>query len=252
VEKNHIEKVADVLGIDPDISLNDIAQLLSECLGHSFTKNAERLKFFHRWAESPVQNLVIALELATNKSEPSKHQIVPKPSPSTVNDCGNQISAKQRKQAKVEKKRIKKQAKKQAIKAIKAYRHLKSQNKNPRLKAAKQETKSVVRKPQPKASFHAPKVPFSFDHNFIKSNDFLLTDEWRDLRKSVVSHYGTRCMCCKRDPTPGNGLYVNVDHIKPRKTHPQLALLFDNLQVLCNICNKGKGNWDTTDWRPKK
>lgn len=42
---------------------------------------------------------------------------------------------------------------------------------------------------------------------------------------------------------------MNVDHIKPRKTHPHLALDPSNLQVLCDVCNHGKGNWDKTDWR---
>ena len=44
---------------------------------------------------------------------------------------------------------------------------------------------------------------------------------------------------------------MNVDHIKPRKKFPELALVEDNLQVLCGACNHGKGNWDQTNWRPK-
>lgn len=42
---------------------------------------------------------------------------------------------------------------------------------------------------------------------------------------------------------------MNVDHIKPRKLFPELALDPDNLQVLCHECNHGKGNWDMTDFR---
>lgn len=54
-------------------------------------------------------------------------------------------------------------------------------------------------------------------------------------------------MCC--GATPATGAVMNVDHIKPRKLYPHLALDVDNLQILCSDCNHGKGNWDMTDWR---
>ena len=57
-----------------------------------------------------------------------------------------------------------------------------------------------------------------------------------------------RCMRC--GVTPRKRSDVNVDHIKPRKTHPHLALDFDNLQVLCRWCNKRKGNKNDADYRP--
>ena len=80
------------------------------------------------------------------------------------------------------------------------------------------------------------------------SPEFLQTFAWRKLRMQVLKHYGRRCMCC--GATPDTGAVIHVDHIKPRKLFPQLALDFDNLQVLCGDCNHGKGNWDRTDWRP--
>lgn len=86
--------------------------------------------------------------------------------------------------------------------------------------------------------------------DFIASNSFLGTSVWRQLRMTVLEHYGSQCMCC--GAIPGGDIVMNVDHIKPRKTHPHLALEFDNLQVLCNVCNHGKGNWSTADLRPKK
>jgi hypothetical protein len=33
--------------------------------------------------------------------------------------------------------------------------------------------------------------------------------------------------------------------------YPALQLEFDNLQVLCDDCNRGKGRDDETDFRPK-
>ncbi len=82
-----------------------------------------------------------------------------------------------------------------------------------------------------------------------RADAFLSSFEWRRKRMEVLKHYGATCMCC--GASPRTGAVVNVDHIKPRKTHPHLALDFDNLQVLCDACNHGKGNWDRTDWRPQ-
>lgn len=79
--------------------------------------------------------------------------------------------------------------------------------------------------------------------------DFLQSFEWRKVRMQALLKYGAKCMAC--GATPKTGAVMNVDHIKPRLTHPELALDLDNLQVLCSDCNHGKGNWDCTDWRNK-
>ena len=79
------------------------------------------------------------------------------------------------------------------------------------------------------------------------SDSFLKTYEWRSLRMLALKNHGARCQCC--GATAANGVMIHVDHVKPRKTHPHLALALDNLQILCEVCNHGKGNWDTTDWR---
>jgi len=78
-------------------------------------------------------------------------------------------------------------------------------------------------------------------------NDFLLSYEWRRLRMEALKLYGPRCQCC--GATPKTGAVMNVDHIKPRLKYPELALDINNLQILCGVCNHGKGNWDETDWR---
>ncbi|MFM2254144.1 MAG: hypothetical protein RJB68_2481 [Pseudomonadota bacterium] len=79
------------------------------------------------------------------------------------------------------------------------------------------------------------------------SETFLKSPEWARARMHAFVRYGNRCQCC--GASPGGGVVLNVDHIKPRKTHPHLALNLTNLQVLCDTCNLGKGNWDATDWR---
>lgn len=89
-------------------------------------------------------------------------------------------------------------------------------------------------------------VKFSNKAN-VASADFLNTYEWRVVRMQALKKYGPVCMCC--GDSPKNGAVMNVDHIKPRKLFPDLALELSNLQILCSPCNHGKGNWDQTDWR---
>ena len=81
----------------------------------------------------------------------------------------------------------------------------------------------------------------------VKSDKFLESFEWRSLRMMALKKYSPKCMCC--GATPATGAVMNVDHIKPRKLFPALALDINNLQILCHECNHGKGNWDRTDWR---
>ena len=87
----------------------------------------------------------------------------------------------------------------------------------------------------------------SVDGIDVTTNEFLSTYQWRKVRMEALKKYGPKCMCC--GATPATGAVMNVDHIKPRKLFPSMALDINNLQVLCHECNHGKGNWDQTDWR---
>lgn len=98
-------------------------------------------------------------------------------------------------------------------------------------------------KPQPSKSIWKP----SKSKSFVASDDFLSSYEWRRIRLVVLKRDGAKCACC--GATPATGAVMNVDHIKPRKIYPELALDPNNLQVLCHECNHGKGNWDMTDFR---
>jgi hypothetical protein len=96
----------------------------------------------------------------------------------------------------------------------------------------------------PVHTVYAAKKPAIHPHS---TDAFLASYEWRRVRMQVLKRDGARCACC--GSTPADGVKMNVDHIKPRKLYPQLALDLSNLQVLCEVCNHGKGNWDMTDWR---
>lgn len=81
----------------------------------------------------------------------------------------------------------------------------------------------------------------------VASMEFLNTRAWRTLRYRAIVKHGNKCQACGSGPEQGR--VINVDHIKPRKLYPELALALTNLQILCDLCNAGKGNWDQTDWR---
>lgn len=84
------------------------------------------------------------------------------------------------------------------------------------------------------------------NYHYINSAEFLQSYEWRQLRFLALQKYGRRCQCC--GASPESGAVMHVDHVKPRRKFPALALDINNLQVLCEDCNHGKGNL-TVDFR---
>lgn len=76
---------------------------------------------------------------------------------------------------------------------------------------------------------------------------FYRSQAWRRLRYEVLLKYSRACMACGATDTT-----IHVDHIKPLRKYWNLRLDFNNLQVLCEECNHGKGSWDETDFRPQR
>lgn len=77
--------------------------------------------------------------------------------------------------------------------------------------------------------------------------DFYSSRAWKILRYQAFERHGNKCQCC--GISPSLGAVLHVDHIKPKSTHPHLALDLNNLQILCSDCNMGKINQFQTDWR---
>ena len=73
---------------------------------------------------------------------------------------------------------------------------------------------------------------------------FYYSPDWLCLRTRVIQKYGSKCMKC------GSQESIAVDHIKPRSKFPELELDFDNMQVLCRVCNSSKSNRHVVDYRP--
>lgn len=72
------------------------------------------------------------------------------------------------------------------------------------------------------------------------TDDFMVSEEWFVLKAQTIAKYGCTCMKCKKQIK--RWTHINVDHIKPRKYFPHLKNDPNNLQILCGMCNKNKGN----------
>lgn len=84
-------------------------------------------------------------------------------------------------------------------------------------------------------------------YNYIISTGFLKCFDWLRIRMAALANTDGRCECC--GASAKDGVMLNVDHVKPRKEYPQLALSLHNLQVLCHDCNFGKGNDFHIHWK---
>lgn len=73
-----------------------------------------------------------------------------------------------------------------------------------------------------------------------EADTFYNSWEWKRIRYQVLKERGARCSICGADNTNAR---IVVDHIKPLRQYPELALEKSNLQVLCDDCNKGKSNF---------
>ena len=76
--------------------------------------------------------------------------------------------------------------------------------------------------------------------------EFYRTWAWKQTRFKVLKQHDFQCQACGNFPP---NTVLHVDHIKPVRYYWQLRLVMENLQVLCQDCNMGKGAWDQTDFR---
>jgi len=77
-----------------------------------------------------------------------------------------------------------------------------------------------------------------------KIKAFYISFEWRKLRYATLLRFDRKCMCCGNENE-----IIHVDHIKPIRRFWHLRLDPENVQVLCELCNHGKGSWDESDFR---
>lgn len=79
---------------------------------------------------------------------------------------------------------------------------------------------------------------------------FYASWDWKKKRMEALLKHGHRCQSCGASPHNLRSVRLVVDHIKPIRKHWELRLDLNNLQVLCDDCNMGKGHWLEIDFRP--
>jgi len=106
-----------------------------------------------------------------------------------------------------------------------------------------------------KSNNNKPK-PIGYKSRCRKDEAFDLNPEvfykswrWKELRLIALDTCGRRCVSCGAKPSANNSVVLHIDHIKPLRCHPELALDLSNLQVLCEDCNQGKSWFNTKDYR---
>lgn len=57
---------------------------------------------------------------------------------------------------------------------------------------------------------------------------------WKALRMQALERDGWQCVQC------GDRRRLEVDHVQPVRTHPELSYRLDNLQCLCGRCHARK------------
>lgn len=143
--------------------------------------------------------------------------------------------------------RADKQVEKEAKKKLEAQKKLDAKPSKASKKRSRRTNRQIKLQNDVRTTVPSPSRPTLVAGVDVTSDAFLSTFQWRKVRMEALKKYGPRCQCC--GATPATGAVMNVDHIKPRKKWPNLALEVNNLQILCHDCNHGKGNWDNTDWR---
>lgn len=86
------------------------------------------------------------------------------------------------------------------------------------------------------------RVEVKVDKDKATDNSFYRSSAWRKLRYSILANSSNCCAAC--GARSSDGARLHVDHIKPRSKYPEFALDPNNLQVLCEDCNIGKGDSD--------
>jgi len=113
---------------------------------------------------------------------------------------------------------------------------------------------SVLRYPRDAAPSRHRAAKAAPGHSAMIPYGFYYSPAWRRLRQVALQRDGYRCTVCGVSVAgPGQ---ARVDHIKPTRTHPHLALSLANLRSLCalhdNQSHREKGRRYTAQMREQR
>lgn len=84
-----------------------------------------------------------------------------------------------------------------------------------------------------------------YSRNYDEENSELVkplkTAKWQRLRKNIIHRDGGYCQRCKNLLGMITTDKLEVHHIKPRSTHPDLMFDPSNLITVCSTCNMALG-----------
>ena len=84
-----------------------------------------------------------------------------------------------------------------------------------------------------------------------ETSKLLRTTRWRKFRKYIINRDNNRCQRCIANYGVITVTNLEVHHIKPRITHPELMYDEDNVVTVCQTCNLQLGTKGVDfDWCP--
>lgn len=95
-----------------------------------------------------------------------------------------------------------------------------------------------------------PKITHSeaYQPTIREKKEFYESWMWKELRFKILQKYNATCLLCGASSRDAK---ICVDHIRPISLYWSKRFDLDNLQTLCEDCNKGKSNKHITDFRRK-
>lgn len=93
---------------------------------------------------------------------------------------------------------------------------------------------------------------FAEEHKDTQGYKLIHSSKWKKFRRRIIASDGGYCQRCKIKYGTYTFDNLEVHHIKPRNTHPELMFEEDNVITVCKTCNAELGlEGIDFEWNPK-